>query len=64
MFPVSLMLDDRRHSNLKAVSKATRISMSELVRLSVDHMMRELGDPVKPDMAALAGLLSIEDAKK
>lgn len=58
MVPVTLMLDLSRHSKLKAVSKSTRISMSEIVRLSLDHLLRELGDPDQPDLTALSMLIT------
>ena len=61
MIPVTLMLDPERHSKLKAASKSTRISMSELVRISVDRLMEELGDPQHPSAAALATLLMLTD---
>ena len=63
MFPVTLMLDANRHCKLQAVSKQTRISMSELVRLSVDQLTHKLGDPEQPNMTALGELLKAgEDA--
>lgn len=61
MVPVTLMLDLERHSKLKTVSKSTRISMSELVRISLDGLMEALGDPENPDRDALAALLAGEN---
>ena len=55
-FPVSLMLDSDCHRRLQAVSRSTHLSMSELVRLSVDRTLRQLGDPEKPDVEAVAAL--------
>lgn len=55
-FPVSLMLDSDCHQRLQAVSRSTRLSMSELVRLSVDRTLRLLGDPERPDVDAVAAL--------
>ena len=55
-FPVSLMLDSDCHQRLQAVSRATHLSMSELVRLSVDRTLRQLGDPERPDVEALTAL--------
>ena len=55
-FPVSLMLDGDCHRRLQAVSRSTRLSMSELVRLSVGRTLRQLGDPERPDPEAVAAL--------
>ena len=55
-FPVSLMLDSDCHLRLQAVSRATRLSMSELVRLSVRQALRQLGDPERPDPGAVTAL--------
>src|SRR5215207_7388638 len=56
-FPVSLMLDSDCHLRLQAVSRSTRLSMSELVRLSVRQALRQLGDPERPDPEAVTALL-------
>ena len=55
-FPVSLMLDSDCHRRLQAVSRSTRLSMSQLVRLSVGRTLRQLGDPERPDVEAVAAL--------
>ncbi len=55
-FPVSLMLDRNCHLRLQSVSRATNLSMSELVRLSVYKTLRQLGDPEKPDADAVEAL--------
>ncbi len=55
-FPVSLMLDSDCHRRLQAVSRSTRLSMSELVRLSVHKTLRQLGDPESPDAEAVTAL--------
>lgn len=57
MIPVTLTMDLDRYSRLKAVSRSTRVSMSELVRVSIDKLMEILGDPENPDPQALAMLL-------
>lgn len=57
MFPITLMLDERRRVKLKDASRSTRISMSELVRISVDRLISEIGDPKRPDVLALAAIL-------
>ncbi len=57
MYPVSFMLDAERHTKLKDASHSTRISMSELVRISIDRLMADIGDPRRPKAAALARLL-------
>lgn len=54
--PVTLMLDFGRHEKLKAASRSTRISMSELMRMSVDLLMLKIRNPESPDAAALASL--------
>ena len=51
-YPVSLMLDDERHAMLRA-AKDRRFSMSEVVRVSVNRLMREIGYPESPDWEAL-----------
>jgi hypothetical protein len=51
-YPVSLMLDHDRHTMLRA-ARDRRFSMSEVVRVSVDRLMRDIGYPDKPDWEAL-----------
>jgi len=58
MVPVTLMLDQKRHRNLQAASRSTRLSMSELVRLSLDGLMEILGDAEQPSTEGLARILS------
>ena len=58
MFPITLMLDEPRRVKLKDASRWTRISMSELVRISFDRLMAELGDPSRPNPIALAAILA------
>ena len=55
-YAVSLMLDDERHEMLLA-AKGHRFSMSEVVRASVDKLMREIGYPENPDWDALDKLI-------
>ena len=52
MMPVTLILDLDHHTKLKKASKATRIPMSELMRISVDRLMLEIGDPAQPNIAS------------
>lgn len=61
--PVTLMFDPENHAKLKAASKSTRISMSELVRISVARLILEIGDPERPDPTALAGLLLLSEGE-
>lgn len=58
--PVTLMFNQQHHNQLKAISKTTCISMSELVRLSVERLVNELGDAENIDSAALLNLLGIK----
>ena len=51
------MLDHDRHAKLQEARKATRASMSVLVRVSVDRLMSEIGYPNQPDWHALTKLL-------
>lgn len=51
-YAVSLMLDHERHEMLRA-AKGRRFSMSEVVRVSMGKLMRELGYPENPDWDAL-----------
>lgn len=55
-YAVSLMLDHERHEMLRA-AKGRRFSMSEVVRVSVDKLMREIGYPENPDWEALDRLI-------
>ena len=55
-YAVSLMLDQQRHEMLRA-AKDRRFSMSEVVRASVDKLMREIGYPENPDWDALDKLI-------
>ena len=59
-YPVSLMLDHDRHEMLRA-AKDRRFSMSEVVRASVNKLMREIGYPENPDWEALDWLISAAD---
>lgn len=64
MIPMTLMIDVSRQTKLKTVSKRTRVSMSELVRISIDELIDRLGgDPEHPDQEALAALLRQDDAR-
>ena len=57
------MTDASRHAKPDATSKATRIPMSELVRISLDRLMPEPGNPARPDLESLSQLLHAgEDA--
>ena len=56
-YAVSLMLDPELHAQLGKVSAKTQFSMSLLVRLSTERLMREVGDPENPSMAVLTKLL-------
>jgi hypothetical protein len=56
-YAVSLMLDRELHAKLWKVSEKTQFSMSLLVRLSAERLMREVGDPEQPSLAVLANLL-------
>jgi len=51
-YAVSLMLDHDRHEMLRA-AKGRRFSMSEVVRVSVDRLMKDIGYPENPDWGAL-----------
>ena len=59
-YPVSLMLDHDRHEMLRA-ARERRFSMSEVVRASVDRMMREIGYPENPDWEALDRAVNCAD---
>lgn len=59
-YPVSLMLDRDRHEMLRA-AKDRRFSMSEVVRASVDRLMREIGYPENPDWEALDRMIGSAD---
>ena len=59
-YAVSLMLDRERHEMLRA-AKGRRFSMSEVVRASVDKLMREIGYPDNPDWDALDKLIGRGD---
>ena len=51
-YAVTLMLDHERHEMLRA-ARERRFSMSEVVRVSVERLMREIGYPERPDWEAL-----------
>ena len=55
-FPVTHMPDASRPAKLDAASEATRIPTSGLVRISLDRLMLELGNPARPDPEALSQL--------
>jgi hypothetical protein len=54
---VNITIDPKRRSMLRAASRTTRIPMSELVRLALDRLMLDLGDPECPRDAAVIRLL-------
>ena len=56
-YAVSLMLDRELHARLGKVSEKTQFSMSLLVRLSAERLLREVGDPENPSIAVLTKLL-------
>lgn len=56
-YAVSLMLDSELHTKLGKVSEKTQFSMSLLVRLSTERLMREVGDPENPSLTVLTRLL-------
>ena len=56
-FPVSLMLDSDCHLRLQAFSRSTKLSMSELIRLSVKQALHRLGAPEKSDPEAETAFL-------
>lgn len=58
MYPVSFMFDRDRDAKLESVSAATRISKSELLRISFDEFLHALGgDPESPDMITLQQMI-------
>lgn len=50
-------IDPHRRSMLKAASRTTHIPMSELIRIALDRLMLDLGDPESPHDAAVIRLL-------
>ncbi len=53
-YPITLMIDAARHQQLKAMHEATTASMSELFRVAVSLLSREMGDLTEPAAAVLA----------
>lgn len=57
--PFTFAIDKAMHARLKAASRSTRIPMSEIVRLSLDNVLKILGDPENPTSEGLAELLAM-----
>lgn len=64
MMPITLMLDPQRHQKLREASESTRISMSEIVRISIDNAMVMLKNPAKPDSNGLTSFLNFARSPK
>lgn len=62
-YAVSLMLDPELHARLGKVSEKTQFSMSLLVRLSAERLLREVGDPENPSLPVLTKLLEESRAR-
>jgi predicted DNA-binding protein len=63
MVPMSLTVDIERQDKLSKVSQAVRRDKSRLIRVMIDRLINELGDPKNPNPRALARLLKECDAK-
>ena len=59
---VNITIDPKRRSMLRAASRTTRIPMSELMRIALDRLMLDLGDPEQPHDAAVIRLLKESQA--
>jgi hypothetical protein len=68
MIPMTLTIDKDRQAKLKKTARKTRISMSEIVRISLDRLWDDLGDLDNPQPEAFYILLNnageSEEAKR
>lgn len=56
MKAMTLTMDDVRHRKLKETAQVTGLSMSEVVRLALDKLWKELGDLKNPNRDVLMDL--------
>lgn len=56
MRTVTLSIDDVRHRKLKETGHITGLSMSEVVRIALDKLWRELGDLKSLNQEVIADL--------
>jgi hypothetical protein len=57
--PFTFVIDEERFKKLKAAKRSTRISMSDIMRLSLDNFFEILEDPENPSPEGLAKILSM-----
>jgi hypothetical protein len=57
MVPMSLTVDIERQNKLSAVSQVIRRDKSKLIRVLIDRLVNDLGDPANPNPKAVARLL-------
>jgi len=53
MRTVTLTIDDARHQKLKETAQVTGLSMSEVTRVALDKLWKELGDLKNPNREVL-----------
>jgi hypothetical protein len=59
MAPANFTIDLARQAKLQAIARVTHISKSGLVRILIDRLAEEVGDPENPNPEALLGLMKV-----